>query len=56
MILSAFSDAKLEMRSISVEGDRVTHEWTFTGTHDGEFLGVPATGGRPETWARRLNA
>lgn len=44
MILSAFSDAKLEMRSFSVEGDQVTHEWTFTGTHDGEFLGVPATG------------
>jgi steroid delta-isomerase-like uncharacterized protein len=43
-ILSAFSDAKLEMRSISIDGDRVTHEWLFTGTHDGEFLGVPATG------------
>ena len=43
-ILSAFSDAKLEMRSISVDGDRVAHEWLFTGTHDGEFLGVTATG------------
>jgi steroid delta-isomerase-like uncharacterized protein len=43
-ILNAFPDAKLEMRSISVDGDRVTHEWAFTGTHDGEFLGVPATG------------
>lgn len=43
-ILSAFSDAKLELRSISVDGDRVTHEWRFTGTHDGEFLGVAPTG------------
>ena len=43
-ILSAFPDAKLEMRSITIEGDRVAHEWLFTGTHDGELLGVPATG------------
>jgi predicted ester cyclase len=32
------------MQSISIDGDRVAHEWLFTGTHDGEFLGVPATG------------
>jgi steroid delta-isomerase-like uncharacterized protein len=51
-ILSGFSDTKLEMRSISVDGDRVVHEWLFTGTHDGEFLGVPATG-RP---ARNIGA
>jgi steroid delta-isomerase-like uncharacterized protein len=47
-ILTAFSDAKLEMKSISVDGDRVVHEWKFTGTHDGDFLGIPATGRQTE--------
>lgn len=47
-ILAAFSDAKLEMKSISVDGDRVVHEWRFTGTHDGDFLGIPATGRQTE--------
>ena len=44
MILGAFSDAKLEIISISVDGNRVCSEWRFSGTHDGVFLGVPASG------------
>jgi steroid delta-isomerase-like uncharacterized protein len=44
MVLGGFSDAKLEVISISVDGNRVCSEWRFTGTHDGVFLGVPASG------------
>lgn len=44
MILGGFSDAKLERLSTTIHGDRAFIEWRFTGTHDGEFLGVPATG------------
>jgi steroid delta-isomerase-like uncharacterized protein len=44
MILGGFSDAKLEIVSICVDGNRTCTEWRFSGTHDGEFLGVPASG------------
>ena len=46
MILGGFSDAKLEIVSISVDGSRVCAEWRFSGTHPGVFLGVPASGQR----------
>jgi steroid delta-isomerase-like uncharacterized protein len=49
MILDGFSDAKLELLNRVIEGDRVATEWRFTGTHDGEFVGVPATGQPTET-------
>jgi ketosteroid isomerase-like protein len=41
--VSAFSPTFLIEDQIA-EGDRVTTRWTVTGTHDGEFLGLPATG------------
>ncbi len=44
MILGGFSDARLERLTTTIQGDRAFIEWRFTGTHDGEFLGVPATG------------
>ena len=49
MILDGLSDAKLEVLTRLIEGDRLATEWRFTGTHDGEFLGVPATGQPTET-------
>jgi steroid delta-isomerase-like uncharacterized protein len=44
MILGGFSDARLEILTSCVEGNRGCTEWRFTGTHDGELLGVPASG------------
>jgi hypothetical protein len=38
------SDAKLQLTSSLINGDRACTEWRFSGTHDGAVLGVPATG------------
>ena len=40
----AFPDLHFECIDFVAEGDKVLTRWTFTGTHQGEFLGAPATG------------
>lgn len=44
MFRSAFPDGRLTIESLIAEGDRVVARHTFTGTHDGEFMGVAPTG------------
>jgi steroid delta-isomerase-like uncharacterized protein len=46
MIRTAFPDHDAEVIHLIGEGDLVATYKTFTGTHTGEFLGVPATGKR----------
>ena len=41
---SAFPDARIAIKSCIAEGDTVVSRWTLTGTHQGEFQGIPATG------------
>jgi steroid delta-isomerase-like uncharacterized protein len=41
---AAFPDLVLEAEDLIAEGDRVVLHWTGRGTHDGEFMGMPATG------------
>jgi steroid delta-isomerase-like uncharacterized protein len=44
-IIQAVPDARLDVRSQSKGDDgRITVEWTFRGTHDGDFPGMPASG------------
>lgn len=44
-IIQAVPDATLEVRSQSIgEDGRVTVEWTFSGTHENDFPGMPASG------------
>ncbi|MBM3944858.1 MAG: ester cyclase [SAR202 cluster bacterium] len=41
-----FKDIDIEIHDMVGEGDRVATRLTVTGTHAGEFMGVPATGKR----------
>ena len=40
----AFHDAKMEAKVVACDGDVLVYEWRATGTHDEEFMGLPATG------------
>src|SRR2546426_12234606 len=41
---SAFPDGRYEVEDVIAEGDQVTVVTRFTATHQGEFLGMAATG------------
>ena len=51
-MFAAFPDLHWAMHDAVVEGDRIMTLSTWTGTHRGEFMGVPATGRRVtvEAW------
>jgi predicted ester cyclase len=42
----AFPDVSVEIDELVAEGDRVAVATTFTGTHEGELMGVSPTGRR----------
>lgn len=44
MVRAAFPDWTSAPQDLIVEGDRVAGRWVVTGTHQGEFMGIPATG------------
>ena len=44
MFWSAFPDARVEIEEIVAEGDLVATRGVFTGTHEAEFMGTPASG------------
>ncbi len=46
MFRSAFPDLQITLHDVIVEGDRVASRGTWHGTHQGEFMGIPATGKR----------
>ena len=39
-----FPDAQYSVERLVAEGDLVAWHWTFTATHQGEIMGIPATG------------
>jgi steroid delta-isomerase-like uncharacterized protein len=49
-ISAGFPDAHYTVEDLVAEGDRVVQRVTVRGTHQGEFLGVPATGTEVEVW------
>ena len=46
---SAFPDSALRVEEEIAEGEKVVIRWSFSGTHKGNLLGVPATG-KKVTW------
>jgi hypothetical protein len=44
VLYGAFPDMHSSIDDMVVEGDKVALRATSTGTHDGEWMGIPATG------------
>ncbi|HEX4035239.1 MAG TPA: ester cyclase [Solirubrobacteraceae bacterium] len=44
MLLVAFPDMKWAPQDVLVDGDKAVARVRFSGTNDGEFMGMPATG------------
>ncbi len=38
-----FSDIQWNITDIVADTDKVAVKWDMTGTHDGDFMGIPAT-------------
>jgi steroid delta-isomerase-like uncharacterized protein len=47
---AAFPDLVFSIYEQISEGDKVVSRFEWTGTHHGEFLGVPATGRSVRVW------
>ncbi len=41
---SAFADLHVSLDDLIAEEDKVVARWTLQGTHQGTFMGIPATG------------
>lgn len=48
MMRGAFPDLRMNSEDLIQEGDKVVARFTMTGTHRGEFMGVPASGNKIE--------
>ncbi len=46
MIFAAFPDINYRIEKVYVDGDTAIIWYTVTGTHQGEFAGIPATGNK----------
>jgi steroid delta-isomerase-like uncharacterized protein len=44
VLSQAFPDYYFTIESLIAEDDMVTWHWTFSATHHGELMGIPATG------------
>jgi len=47
---NAFPDLHWTIDDIIVEGDKVVARFTLTGTHEGEFMGIPPTNRKVTMW------
>ena len=41
---AAFPDMQIDAQDVIASGDKVVVRASYTGTHQGEFMGMPATG------------
>jgi steroid delta-isomerase-like uncharacterized protein len=47
---AGFPDLDFSIKEQVSEGDKVASRFEWTGTHRGDFLGIPATGRRVRVW------
>jgi len=48
MIFKGFPDSSWTIEELFAAGDTVIARWTYRGTHEGEFMGIPPTGNKVE--------
>ncbi len=46
---AALSDVDAKVERVLVDDDQLAFRWRITGTHTGEFMGIPASGNHIET-------
>jgi steroid delta-isomerase-like uncharacterized protein len=44
LLLSAFPDMRMDVQDVIASGDKAVARLRVSGTHKGEFMGIPATG------------
>jgi steroid delta-isomerase-like uncharacterized protein len=44
LLFAAFPDGRLSIEDMIAEGDRVVVRYTYRGTHQGDYMGIPPTG------------
>lgn len=49
-MLTGFPDMKWTVEEQIAEGETVVTRFTWTGTHDGAFMGIPPTNKKVEVW------
>jgi len=49
-MFTGFPDMNWTIDEQIAEGEKVVTRFTWTGTHQGEFMGIPATGKKVEVW------
>ena len=52
---NAFPDHHFTIDDLVVEGDKVATRLTLTGTHTGEFMGIPPTHKKVTVWAMTIS-
>ena len=54
-LLNAFPDFHMAIDDIVAEGDKAVVRYTWTGTHKGEFMGIPATNKKVTGWTIQID-